>query len=241
MISVWFNQVLPSGGDGVRIWLLRRHGAQWSQAVKSVLADRFTALLGLVVLMLAGLPILSSRIGDPSAVLVFGGLTAAGALGTVALLTLDRWPARIVTVRPIASFIRFGTFIKFLLLQFRQREILFGSAIAIHLLTTAACYVLAAGLQANLSALDAFILIPPVILLSALPISIGGWGVREGAMVATLALVGIPADKALAVSVLLGLAGVILGVAGAAIWLISPERGGFTNEQNSPTADEAKW
>ena len=98
MISLWFNQVLPSsaGGDVVRIWLLRRRGVQWSQAVKGVMADRFTALLGLIALMLLGLPFLFMRVHNSAAELAIGGLAAAGVAGTIFLLTLDRWPARIM-------------------------------------------------------------------------------------------------------------------------------------------------
>jgi hypothetical protein len=241
MISLWFNQVLPSsaGGDVVRIWLLRRRGVQWSQAVKGVMADRFTALLGLVALMVAGLPFLVMRVHNSAAELAIGGLAAAGMAGTIFLLTLDRWPARIIALGPIASFVRFGTLVRFLLLQFQQRERLFGSAILIHLMTTAACYVLAIGLQANLTVSDALVFFPPVILLTAVPISISGWGVREGATVACLALAGVSPAKALAISLLLGVISVIIGVAGGIVWLASPERGKFTASQAVALAEDA--
>ena len=241
MISLWFNQVLPSsaGGDVVRIWLLRRRGVQWSQAVKGVMADRFTALLGLVALMVAGLPFLVMRVHNSAAELAIGGLAAAGVAGTIFLLTLDRWPARIIALGPIASFVRFGTLVRFLLLQFRQRELLFGSAILIHLMTTASCYVLAIGLQANLAVSDALVFFPPVILLTAVPISISGWGVREGAMVACLALAGVSPAKALAISLLMGAVSVIIGVAGGIVWLASPERGKFTAAQAVALAEDA--
>ena len=102
MISLWFNQALPSsaGGDVVRIWLLRQLDVPWSQAVKGVIADRFTALIGLVALMVVGLPLLLSRVSDHAAILAIGGLTVAGVVGTAVLLTLDRWPKRIITLRP---------------------------------------------------------------------------------------------------------------------------------------------
>lgn len=226
MISLWFNQVLPSsaGGDVIRMWLLRQRGVTWQQAVKGVMADRFTALLGLIALMVIGLPVLLVRVTNWSADIAIGVLTITGVVGTVVLLTLDRWPKRIIALRPIASFVEFGSFIRFLLLKFQQREILFGSALLIHLMTAAAIYALAIGLQVQLSVLDAFILIPPVILLTAIPISISGWGVREGAMVACLGLIHVPSDKALSVSLLLGVVSVIVGVSGGVIWLASPER-----------------
>jgi glycosyltransferase 2 family protein len=230
MISLWFNQVLPSsaGGDVVRIWLLRQRGVQWSQTVKGVMADRFTALIGLVALMVIGFPLLLTHVTDQAAILVIGGLTAAGIVGTAVLLTLDRWPQRIITIRPIASFVQFGSFVRFLLLRFERRNILLASALLIHLITAAACYALAVGLRAQLSILDAFILVPPVILLTAVPISISGWGVREGAMIACLALVGIPSETALSVSLLLGAISMVIGVAGGLIWLASRERNTYS-------------
>ena len=235
MISLWFNQVLPSsvGGDAVRMWLLRQRGVQWSEAVKGVAADRFTALIGLIVLMVVGLPLLLSRVSNPAAILAIGGLTLAGVAGTVVLLTLDRLPKRLIALPAIASFVRFGTLVRFLLLQSERRAPLFGSALLIHLVTATACYTLARGVGAQLSVLDAGILIPPVVLLTAVPISISGWGVREGAMVACLGLAGVPSEQALSVSLLLGAISVIIGVVGGVIWLASPERGSYS-------ADKAK-
>lgn len=241
MISLWFNQVLPSsvGGDAVRMWLLRQRGVQWSEAVKGVAADRFTALIGLIVLMVAGLPFLLSRVSNPAAILAIGGLTLAGVAGTVVLLTLDRLPKRLIALPAIASFVRFGALVRFLLLQSERRGLLFGSALLIHLVTAAACYTLARGVGAQLSILDAGILIPPVVLLTAVPISISGWGVREGAMVACLGLAGVPSEEALSVSLLLGAISVIVGLVGGVIWLASPERGSYSADKAARAAEEA--
>lgn len=241
MISLWFNQVLPSsvGGDAVRMWLLRQRGVQWSEAVKGVAADRFTALIGLIVLMVAGLPLLLSRVSNPAAILAIGGLTLAGVAGTVVLLTLDRLPKRLIALPAIASFVRFGALVRFLLLQSERRGLLFGSALLIHLVTAAACYALARGVGAQLSVLDAGILIPPVVLLTAVPISISGWGVREGAMVACLGLAGVPSEEALSVSLLLGAISVIVGLVGGVIWLASPERGSYSADKAARAAEEA--
>lgn len=241
MISLWFNQVLPSsvGGDAVRMWLLRQRGVQWPEAVKGVAADRFTALIGLIVLMVAGLPLLLSRVSNQAAILAIGGLTLAGVAGTVVLLTLDRLPRRLIAHPAIASFVRFGTLVRFLLLRSERRALLFGSALLIHLVTAAACYALARGVGAQLSVLDAVVLIPPVVLLTAVPISISGWGVREGAMVACLGLAGVPSEEALSVSLLLGAISVIIGLVGGAIWLASPERGSYSADKAAKAAEEA--
>ncbi|WP_063682738.1 lysylphosphatidylglycerol synthase transmembrane domain-containing protein [Bradyrhizobium stylosanthis] len=241
MISLWFNQVLPSsvGGDAVRMWMLRQRGVQWPEAVKGVAADRFTALIGLIVLMVAGFPFLMSRVSNEAAILAIGALTLAGVAGTVVLLTLDRLPKRLIAFPAIASFVRFGTLVRFLLLRSEHRGLLFGSALFIHLVTATACYALARGVGAQLSVVDAGILIPPVVLLTAVPISISGWGVREGAMVACLGLAGIPSEEALSVSILLGGVSVIIGLAGGVIWLASPERGSYSADKAAKAAEES--
>jgi uncharacterized membrane protein YbhN (UPF0104 family) len=67
-------------------------------------------------------------------------------------------------------------------------------------------------------------LMQPVALLTSLPISIGGWGVRETAMIGLLGLVGVPASAALVLSVELGLITMAASLPGLVFWfLINPK------------------
>jgi len=66
--------------------------------------------------------------------------------------------------------------------------------------------------------------VPLVLLVTALPISIAGWGVREGSMVVGLGLLGVPESDAALVSVVIGLIGVGLGALGGLTWLVSGNR-----------------
>jgi hypothetical protein len=58
-------------------------------------------------------------------------------------------------------------------------------------------------------------------------------------MVACLALAGVSPAKALAISLLMGAIGVIIGIAGGAVWLASPERGRFSAAQAVALAEDA--
>ena len=62
-----------------------------------------------------------------------------------------------------------------------------------------------------MSFLNALFLVLPVMLVSVVPISIAGWGVREGAMVAAFAYAGLPQSDGLLVSILFGVSYLILG------------------------------
>jgi uncharacterized membrane protein YbhN (UPF0104 family) len=66
--------------------------------------------------------------------------------------------------------------------------------------------------------------IGPVLLLAhTLPISIGGWGVREAAAVALLGMTGVDATSALLVSIMFGVLLVLATLPGALFWLMLRE------------------
>ena len=86
----------------------------------------------------------------------------------------------------------------------------------------------ARAIGSNLDFLHAVLLIPPVILVAAIPVSIAGWGVREGAMVAAFTFAGLPKDDALTISVLYGASLFVFGAVGGVLWIFSGERGKIT-------------
>lgn len=57
-------------------------------------------------------------------------------------------------------------------------------------------------------------------LLSMVPISLGGWGVREAAMVWLFGAVGIHSQEAVSISILFGLATTAAGLPGGLLWLL---------------------
>src|SRR4051812_42185583 len=75
--------------------------------------------------------------------------------------------------------------------------------------------VLALGLPVSFVQITVIILL--VFLVTIIPISIGGWGVRETAMVAPLGQVGVANADALLCSVLFGLAQVLASLPGLAL------------------------
>ena len=87
-------------------------------------------------------------------------------------------------------------------------------------------FILAAGLGLEVSLLDCIVLIPPILLVLSIPISIGGWGVREGAIVWGFALVGVPNDAALALSLLFGVVGLVVSLPGGIVWLTTQAQQG---------------
>jgi len=88
-------------------------------------------------------------------------------------------------------------------------------------------YIFGLATGANLRLFDCLVLAPPALLVSVLPISLAGWGVREGALVAAFNLVHADPAAVAATSVMLGLTTPLIGVAVVATSL-------FTGALNLP-------
>ena len=83
----------------------------------------------------------------------------------------------------------------------------------------ASFYILALGLGLSYPFSVYLILVPPAILLTVLPISLAGWGVREGALVGLFVLIGAPRATVLTCSMLYGLSNVVVALPGLAVYL----------------------
>lgn len=222
-IAAFFNQALPStiGGDAMRSWLLGRAERHWKIAIYSVIVDRAAGVGFLAVVVAACLPwsleLIAAAEGR-AAVFVIGLGGVAGLIVGLAL-GFARPGERLVALKVVRFVFEIAAAAKQALLD-RSRGI--GIAlvsILIHLLTVAAAWCLARAIAITPNTLNMLILIPPVMLISMIPISIGGWGIREGAMVVAFGYAGIEPSQALAVSVLLGACSLVIGIAGGLIWL----------------------
>ena len=227
LIGMFFNQTLPSsvGGDAMRVWLVTREGSPLGKAVNVVLCDRVLALVVLVGLIGATLPAIYARVDDEMMRAALAALVGVGAIGLSGFL---------IAGERLASFLRRWRFTRPLgnLASDFRRLFTQPAAIAplilsavIHLLTVLTVMLLAWGLGIQARFSDGLMIVPTVVLLTTLPISVAGWGVREGAMVAGFGLIGVPADGALAVSVLYGLATVIVSLPGGVVWLVGRSSG----------------
>jgi uncharacterized membrane protein YbhN (UPF0104 family) len=66
-------------------------------------------------------------------------------------------------------------------------------------------YAMGQYLDVNISFKNILIIMPTITLITSLPISLNGWGVRESAMIIGLGLFGVEKEKALALSIFVGI------------------------------------
>ncbi len=222
-IGAFFAQVLSVGGDAMRVYKSYRAGLGLAQAFNGVFLERAGTILALLLVVAATQPILAGRIAaDMAGTLLFAALLAlaGGVAGIVLLLQLDRLPASLDRWRAVRGLRAVVADTRRVFLAPGPLMRLLAWGFITHLNLTFAVYVLAQGLAIELTWFDCLALIPPVILAATLPISIGGWGVREGAMIALLGLIGVAENDAGALSILTGLVGIAAALPGGALWLV---------------------
>jgi glycosyltransferase 2 family protein len=226
LIGTFFNQTLPSsiGGDAVRLWLVAR-GAGWRAATYSIFVDRAIGLIALAIIIVASLPWSYQLIGDPKgrAALVLVDFAALGAglgflvLGALPWPWLKRWWAthHVHACAVIADRVIFS----------RDRGPKVAAlSLLVHVLTVVIAWCVVQSIAAPVSFGETFQLIPPVMLITMLPISIAGWGVREATMGLAFSYAGLMTNEGVNVSLLFGAVSFAVGAFGGLVWIFSAEK-----------------
>ena len=113
--------------------------------------------------------------------------------------------------------------------------IIAASSFVVHLMTILAAWCMVQSVSATTSFALLVFLVPPVILIATVPISIAGWGVREGSMIVAFGYAGLPQSDGLVVSVLIGLTFFAIGAIGGIVWIVSNGRRSATAVAASPS------
>jgi uncharacterized membrane protein YbhN (UPF0104 family) len=225
-IGAFFNQVLPSsiGGDGWRIWFCTRAGVPLGVAANSVLIERLVGLMAVLLCFALTFPILLHRVGDdPVRWLLW--LMLAGCCGVVLGLVFVAVAAhRLEGIRPLRAMAALGRALSSVA-RSSQVGLLLWTGVVGQLVAIVAFFLVSRSVGAPLSVFDCAVTLAPGLLVALVPVSLGGWGVREGAFVILLGFYGIPPAQSLVVSVLFGLALLAAALPGLVLWLCRPAGG----------------
>lgn len=213
-IGMFFNQTLSTtlGGDAARVWLLRATGISTGKAATGVVLERAAGMLSMMALI-------------PAAIL-FSPLTGP-----------ETWLAMIAAGFFLVAVIRFGPALQYAESQWirglgtflrEARRVLLSRAgipilmlsLSIHLGSGFTVWLVAMAADASPGLLVCLTLSPLALLLATMPISFGGWGIREAVLVGLFAPYGIATGSALGISITLGLLVMLAGLPGGVLWLI---------------------
>jgi uncharacterized membrane protein YbhN (UPF0104 family) len=225
-VGMFFNLLLPTsvGGDAVRAMYLNGGSGRKVAAVLSVLLDRLSGLL--VLLGVACTAAVVCPVPLPAWVkLAVGGAAGAAVIG----LSLSPWISRAacaLTADQGGKLARIGKLaasMRDALSVYRRepRMILSSTALSAIVQASSVLQVGLLGLAIGLNVPWAVygIAAPMVALLTLLPVSLNGMGVREAGMVVFLAPAGVPAGSAMTVAFLWFFVQTAAGLLGAVVYL----------------------
>jgi glycosyltransferase 2 family protein len=221
LVGLFFNQALPSGvgGDAVRAWRCHRLGIGVAAAIRSLVLDRVSGYVVMVVLFAAGLPVLLHILPDARQRYGVVVLLGTALCGLLALFLIDYLPRRLLRFRLIAELAVLSSVGRRLFARPAWSVAVVGLSIATVGLSILASMLVADSLGVNLPFSSWIVIVPPVSLIQLVPVSLAGWGVRELGFIVVLAGFGIPAEAALAASLLVGLCMIVVGLPGGLLWL----------------------
>ena len=241
LTGVFFNNLLLGniGGDALRIYDVRRLTGRASGAAAATFMDRFVGLLSTCSLaLIACFAVAEVRVPGVISVLV----PAWAALVLLLAMGLSRRVGRLL--EGLASRIlpdrvgRKAASLRRSMAVYRDRGWLLLGVWAVSLGVQFARVLvywsagLAAGLHAGLIYFLAFQ--PVAAVIAALPISIGGLGVRENIFVELFGSVGAPESRAFAMSLLGYAAGVVASLLGGVAFVVRRVR-----RADSPAAEKS--
>jgi uncharacterized membrane protein YbhN (UPF0104 family) len=106
----------------------------------------------------------------------------------------------------------------------RSLAVQLGLSIAVHFLALLAIFLIGRSVELEFGFFTYLVLVPPVLLLTIVPVSMAGWGIREGALIGLFVLVGGDKTLVLSMSILYGLALILASLPGLYIYLTSKNR-----------------
>ena len=219
--GLFFAAISPGGlaGDGARMWMLASTGSSAPKSINSVVLDRLAALAGLVLLVAASLPFVDDRVASQSVRYGTAAFLSLGLLASFAFVTGFQVPTawqRSGAGRAAGSLL---SDLKMLCWPLRRPLTLALLSVLTVASFAFAVFVLLRSVGSVIGPLDCMVLVPLIVLATTLPVSFGGWGLREGSMVGLFALVGISPADAFSVSIVAGLLSTAASLPGALVWL----------------------
>ena len=218
-VGSFFSQMAFSfiSGDAIRVWYLKKSLKTLTVSFYAIVIDRVFGLIALGVLFLLILPFLSQipQVFDHQLIIfkvLFLG-TFAAATCAILLYCFRNQSIKVIT------------FIQFMQKSFLQKPfntfLMLFVSILIHCCNVVMVYNAFRVFGISVSLMQCVIIMVPTMLAMMLSVSVGGWGIRENAMLIGFSTLNLAPEPILTTSILLGLSLLIASLPGFFLFLFN--------------------
>lgn len=238
VIGLYFNNFMlgQTGGDICKAYYLSKAvDDKKTEAVSTIFIDR---MFGMFVLACIALVTAAYKSQDP----LFKEYLAVSLIIFLVLVSgvLLMWNKRFLRKIPFLAFFAkrlpfqetLHTIYNSFVLYQHQYSLLvvpFFISILIHVLNIGVHFIAALSLDVHTPFIFFLLFVPIVSLLTSLPISVGGLGIGEAAYITLFGMVGVPAEKAVVISLLYRFIVICVSVVGGYMYLFCP--GAYTKTE----------
>jgi len=215
----FFNQGLPTsiGGDAVRVLDVATTGHRKRDAFIGVFIDRILGLAGLLILNLLANFFLPDLLPD-NLFLMINFIVLSGIIGFIAFIYVHKIKY-LYRGRIFKYLLRISTQLNKILHNLSSISFHLIIGVLIHLFSIINIYLVGQSVGLEYDLLTISVIVPPVILLTLIPVSLAGWGIREGAMIGFFGLIGGNNANILSMSILYGIILIIASLPGLYTYL----------------------
>lgn len=208
--GMFFNLMLPTaiGGDLVRGYQVSRLTERREESLASILVERLSGFVALAIIACIAIIPAYAQVSDPLVAWLTAG-SAAGMVALIASLLSDRLQVLFFKLLHSIGLGRFHDAVHRLYEAIQQywthRSALLlalGLSLVLQSLVITIFYLISLALNLSVPFLYFFLFVPLMSVISMLPISIAGLGLREGSAVYLFTKVGLDVAGALSLSLL---------------------------------------
>jgi hypothetical protein len=219
LIANFFSQILPNVlSDALRVWMLTRIRSGWRAGLVGIVIDRGVGVgvllaIGFVTLLNASAFTTLSGYRQ-TALTIFGALLLTGIGGLICARFYAPLLARWRATKWIGEL---GLASRQVLIESRAGVSITSIAFVVHALSIVCIWSLGQAFSMPLGVVGAAALFTLMVAIAIIPVSVGGWGLREVAVTTFLHAHGMPAQRALLFSICFGLTLLVAALPGAAV------------------------
>lgn len=230
--GLFFGNFMPTtvGGDLARAYLVVDDCNKKSEALASVLVDRFIGLFGVIITGIIGL-ILVAKTGQ-ELVLLKGMVIGIVAALLFVVLFLNktlvkkfRWLFKLPLMEKVEHHL-IDFYHSIYVYRTHKKEVFwaFIQSLLVQLFVVFTAYYISKALGISIPITPFFLYMPVIAAVSMIPLSINGWGLQEGAFIVFFGRAGLSRPEALSLGFVYHLVAVAISVLGGLLWLMYGHR-----------------
>lgn len=226
--GLFFGNFLPTtvGGDLMRAYLVSDDCGTRSEALASVLVDRFIGLFGVIITGIIGL-FLVARTGQETALLRYMmiGVGVTLVLMAVFLNKSIMKHFRVLLRMPLANrleqkAVEFYHSLYVYRTHLREVALALALSLLVQLAVVLTVFSISRSLGSDIPITPFFLYMPVIAAVSMLPVSINGWGLMEGSFIVFFGRAGMTRPEALSLGFLYHVLAVVVSLSGGVLWIL---------------------